>query len=90
MPEEAGLGSSPELTDEELEGQHGLALPEKTAMSTINVSIGLPVANFAMPINLASALNTASPDSWAIADADQVVVIDQDYDDTQGGSGHGR
>jgi hypothetical protein len=89
MRDEKGPGTGPELTDEELDGQHGSALPEKTAMSTITVSIGLPVGNFAMPINLASALNTASPDSWAIADADQVVVIDQVDDDTHGGPGRG-
>ena len=46
-------------------------------MTTINVSFGFPINNLAMPINLATAINDASPESWAIADADQIVVLEQ-------------
>jgi hypothetical protein len=74
---EALADLSEELSCAELHAQRGLALPEKTAMSTIHVSIGFPVDNFAMPINLATAINNESPESWAIADADQVVLIEQ-------------
>jgi hypothetical protein len=69
------------LTRDELEAQGGTALPEKTAMSTINANFGFPIGNFAMPINLATAMNNESPDSFAMADADQVVIVDQVDDD---------
>ena len=65
------------LSADELEAQRGAALPSKTAMSTIHASFGFPIGNFAMPINLATAINNESPHSWAIADADQVVVVEQ-------------
>jgi hypothetical protein len=70
-----------ELGPDELEAQHGLQLPAKTAMTTINASFGFPINNFAMPINLATAINNESSESWAIADADQVVVMDQTDND---------
>jgi hypothetical protein len=35
-----------------------------------------------MPINLATATNVESPQSWAMADADQVVIVDQVDDDS--------
>lgn len=58
------------LTREELDQLAGEPLPEKVAMSLIN-------ANVAAPINLAAALNVASDDSVAYANAQQDVVIDQ-------------
>jgi hypothetical protein len=58
------------LTREELDTIAGEALPERAAMSLIN-------ANVAAPINAAVALNVASDDSIAYANAEQNVDIDQ-------------
>lgn len=69
-----------ELTDEELEGQAAEALPDREAMSTIRPGLGNAIDgidNFAMPINEATAMNIASSDSIAIADADQIMIINQ-------------
>lgn len=65
MPE-----NTPELSSEELEAQAGEELPDREAMSLIN-------ANVAAPVNLAAALNVASDDSVAIANAEQTATIDQ-------------
>jgi hypothetical protein len=66
------------LTDEELEAQDAAALPEREAMSTIKASgLGSAIDNFAMPINEAIAINYESVSSVAIADADQIVILDQ-------------
>ena len=58
------------LSREELTALAGEELPEKAAMSLIN-------ANVAAPINAAVALNVASDDSVAYANAEQNVDIDQ-------------
>jgi hypothetical protein len=58
------------LTREELDTIAGEPLPERAAMSLIN-------ANVAAPINAAVALNVASDDSVAIANAQQTATIDQ-------------
>jgi hypothetical protein len=58
------------LTREELDALVGEPLPERAAMSLIN-------ANIAAPINAALALNVASDDSIAYANAVQDVTIDQ-------------
>jgi hypothetical protein len=58
------------LTREELDELAGEPLPERAAMSLIN-------ANVAAPVNLAAALNVASDDSIAYANAEQNVTIDQ-------------
>jgi hypothetical protein len=58
------------LTREELVALAGEELPEKAAMSLIN-------ANIAAPINAALALNVASDNSVAYANATQDVDIDQ-------------
>jgi hypothetical protein len=58
------------LTREELDAIAGEPLPERAAMSLIN-------ANVAAPINAAVALNVASDDSVAYANAEQNVTIDQ-------------
>ncbi|MDQ3993289.1 MAG: hypothetical protein M3265_00650 [Actinomycetota bacterium] len=58
------------LTKEELDTLAGEELPERAAMSLIN-------ANVAAPINAAIALNVASDDSIAYANAEQDVDIDQ-------------
>jgi hypothetical protein len=58
------------LTHEELNKLAGEELPERAAMSLIN-------ANVAAPVNLAAALNVASDNSIAYANAEQNVDITQ-------------
>ena len=58
------------LTREELEAIAGEELPERAAMSLIN-------ANIAAPINAAVALNVASDNSIAYANAQQTGDITQ-------------
>ncbi len=58
------------LTREELDKLAGEPLPERAAMSLIN-------ANVAAPINAALALNVASDDSIAYAEATQTAPIIQ-------------
>ena len=67
----------PELTNQELEAQSGEPLPDREAMSTISADFGAGIDNFAMPINEATALNIGSVESYAIADADQIVILNQ-------------
>ena len=72
-----GVDDELALTGTELEAEEGSALPDKEAMSTIKLDLGSGIDNFAMPINEATAMNIASNDSYAIADADQIVILDQ-------------
>ena len=65
------------LSEEELAAQDAAALPEREAMSTIRGGFGSAIDNFAMPINEAIAINNESISSIAIADADQIVIIEQ-------------
>jgi hypothetical protein len=65
-----------ELTSDELEAQDGGPLPDREAMSSINIDLGSGIDNFAMPINEAIAINNQSISSIAIADADQIVDLD--------------
>ena len=58
------------LTREELNALAGEELPERAAMSLVN-------ANVAAPINAALALNVASDNSIAYADAEQYAPIVQ-------------
>jgi hypothetical protein len=58
------------LTREELNALAGEELPERAAMSLIN-------ANVAAPVNLAAALNVASDNSIAYANAQQTGDITQ-------------
>ena len=58
------------LSREELDELAGEPLPERAAMSLID-------ANIAAPINAAVALNVASDNSIAYANAEQNVDIDQ-------------
>lgn len=58
------------LSPEELEAQQGEGLPDREEMSLID-------ANVATPVNVAAALNVASDDSIAYANAEQDVTIDQ-------------
>lgn len=66
-----------QLTDEELAAQDASAIPDREAMSSISIDLGSGIDNFAMPINQAIAINNQSIQSWAIADADQIVDLDQ-------------
>ena len=54
------------LTREELNALAGEELPERAAMSLIN-------GNVAAPVNLAAALNVASDNSLAYANAEQNI-----------------
>jgi hypothetical protein len=65
------------LSGDDLEAQEGGALPDKEAMSTITIDLGAGAANVAVPVNEALAANVQSSDSVAIADADQIVILDQ-------------
>jgi hypothetical protein len=58
------------LTEEELASEVGEELPDREAMSLIN-------ANLAAPINAAVALNVASDNSVAYANAEQYAPINQ-------------
>ena len=58
------------LTDEELAEETGEELPDREAMSLIN-------ANLAAPVNAAVALNVASDNSIAYANAEQDIDITQ-------------
>jgi hypothetical protein len=59
-----------QLTHEELTEMAGEELPERAAMSLIN-------ANVAAPVNAALALNVASDNSIAYANAQQTAPITQ-------------
>jgi len=59
------------LSHEELNKLAGEELPERAAMSLIN-------ANVAAPVNAAIALNVASDNSIAYANAEQTSTITQD------------
>jgi hypothetical protein len=58
------------VTREELDALAGEPLPERAAMSLIN-------ANLVLPVNAAVALNVASDDSVAYANAQQTVDVQQ-------------
>ena len=70
-----------ELTEEELAAEGASALPDRQAMSTIKLGGLDGIDNFAMPINEATAINVNSTESWAIADADQIVLLNQEDTD---------
>jgi hypothetical protein len=59
-----------ELDEHKLDEQSAAELPDREAMSLVN-------ANVAAPVNLAAALNVASDNSIAYANAEQDVTIDQ-------------
>jgi len=74
--------STGELSAEDLAHEAAVDLPEREAMSTIGHGFGggfgNHVGNFAVPINEAEATNYYSNNSIAAADADQIVILDQD------------
>jgi hypothetical protein len=73
----AAYTDSSHLSEEELEAESVVELPDREAMSTIQGPIGLDNGNVAIPINEATAANVNSDYSVAIADADQFVIVDQ-------------
>jgi hypothetical protein len=84
-----------ELTPQEIEAQEGAQLPDKEAMSLLDLNVDLDLAldlaapvdaavaanaNVAAPIDAAVSANILSPDSTSLASADQDSVIIQDLD----------
>jgi len=69
-PEDRVVSSKDELTPAELEAAEGAELPDREAMSLINL-------NAAIPINAAVAANVLSDGSTAWADAAQNTPIQQ-------------
>jgi hypothetical protein len=59
-----------ELTNEELDAEAGEQLPDREAMSLVDL-------NLAAPVNAAVAANVLSDDSVAYANAEQLAEIDQ-------------
>ncbi len=59
-----------DLTDEEIENESGEQLPDREAMSLLNL-------NVAAPVNAAVAANVLSDDSVAYANAEQSATIIQ-------------
>ena len=87
--------SGNELTPEEMNAQTAAQLPDKEAMSLLDVNADLDLAldlaapvdaavaanaNVAAPIDAAVSANILSPDSTSIASADQDSIIMQDLD----------
>jgi len=64
------MADETELTPEELDEETAEELPDREAMSLVN-------ANVAAPVNLAAALNVASDNSIAYANAEQTAPITQ-------------
>ena len=86
-----------DLTPEEMEAQEGAQLPDKEAMSLLDLNADLDLAldlaapvdaavaanaNVAAPIDAAVSANILSPGSTSIASADQDSIIMQDLDGT--------
>ncbi len=59
-----------DLTDEEIEQENGEELPDREAMSLLNL-------NVAAPVNAAVAANILSDSSVAYANAEQTAIINQ-------------
>lgn len=64
------IESNEGLSAEELDAQAGEALPDREAMSLVDL-------NVAAPVNAAVAANVLSDGSTAVADATQDATIDQ-------------
>lgn len=67
MTDDAGTN---ELSEQELDAQIGEELPDRDAMSLVNL-------NLAVPVNAAVAANVLSDGATAYADAAQNTPIDQ-------------
>ena len=71
------------MAPEELDEQQVVDLPPREALSLVTTDATAVGDNVAMPINEATAINYQSNYSIAVADADQIVSVDQlDVDDT--------
>ena len=85
------------LTDEELEAQNAASIPDKEAMSLLDINADLDLAldlaapidaavaanaNVAAPIDAAVAANVLTVNSVAGASADQDSIVMQDLDGT--------
>ena len=83
------------LSREEIDAQQGSKLPDKEAMSLLDVNadidltldLAAPIdaavaanANVAAPIDAAASANALSPDSIASSQADQDSIVMQDLD----------
>lgn len=68
--------SNAELTNDDLDAESADLLPDRQAMSKLGIDVD-GVDNFAAIINEATAMNIASSDSTAVADADQIVIVAQ-------------
>jgi hypothetical protein len=84
--ERAPVDQAPAETDgldqDELAKEAAVDLPDREAMTTLRGFPGMDIDNFAMPINEAEATNINTTDSYAIADADQIVILDQLTDES--------
>ena len=91
------MNQKPELTPDEMEAETAAALPDREAMSLLDLNLNLDLAldlaapvdaavaanaNVAAPIDAAVAANIGSVGSEATAIADQDSVIVQDLDGT--------
>jgi hypothetical protein len=66
------------LSEAEIANEGAQELPDREALSIIGSHGCMPtIGNIAIPINEASASNVDSVSSTAIADADQIIVLDQ-------------
>jgi hypothetical protein len=65
------------LSADDLGAESATALPAREALSTIHLDLPTGVDNLAMPINQATAVNENSSQCYAIADADQIIQLDQ-------------
>jgi len=78
MPDHKDPRADEALSAEDLASETAVDLPDREAMSTIGHGFGTTVGNVAVPINEATAANYNSTNSIAVADADQIVILDQD------------
>ena len=60
------------MKEKELQQEQAQDLPDREAMSVIAIG-----DNVAAPVNEATAINYGSDYSIAVADADQIVIVDQ-------------
>jgi len=77
MPSQPTDGRREGLTEAEMAAEQGADLPDREAMSMLNIMPIDGIDNLSMPINQAFALNLNTNQSIASADASQVVVGNQ-------------
>ena len=89
------MSTDPDLTREELDAEAAAALPDRRAMSLLDLNVDLDLAldlaapidaavaanaNVAAPIDAAVSANALSPDATALSLADQDSVVSQSLD----------